>query len=53
MDDEFDEMVKKGKKTVKEVESMKQLASEVQYAVITRKLEPGEWWGLSLSSSSY
>jgi SPX domain protein involved in polyphosphate accumulation len=42
MDAEFDELLKKGKKTAKEVESMKQLANEIQYAVITRKLKPGE-----------
>ena len=42
MDDEFDELVKKGKKTVKEVDSMKQLANEVQYAILTRGLKPGE-----------
>jgi SPX domain protein involved in polyphosphate accumulation len=42
MDEEFDALVKKGKKTEKEVEGMKQLANEIQYAVITRKLRPGE-----------
>lgn len=42
MDDEFDELVKKNKKTEKEVEGMKQLASEVQYAIVTRKLRPGK-----------
>ena len=42
MDDEFDELVKKGKKTVKEVDSMKQLANEVQYAILTRGLKPGK-----------
>jgi SPX domain protein involved in polyphosphate accumulation len=42
MDDEFDELVKRGKKTVKEVDSMKQLANEVQYAILTRGLKPGE-----------
>lgn len=40
MDAEFDEMVKKGKKTEKEVAGMKQLADEIQYAIITRKLQP-------------
>ncbi|OCF54818.1 vacuolar transporter chaperone 4 [Kwoniella mangroviensis CBS 10435] len=40
MDDEFDALVKKGKKTEKEVEGMKQLANEIQYAIITRKLRP-------------
>jgi SPX domain protein involved in polyphosphate accumulation len=42
MDAEFDELVKKGKKSQKEVEGMKQLANEVQYAIITRRLKPGE-----------
>ena len=42
MDDEFDAMVKKGKKTEKEVEGMKQLANEIQYSVVTRKLRPGK-----------
>ena len=41
MDEEFHELVKKGKKTEQEVESMIQLAQEVQYAVLTRKLTPG------------
>ncbi|WVR06424.1 hypothetical protein IAU60_003455 [Kwoniella sp. DSM 27419] len=40
MDDEFDALVKKGKKTEKEAEGMKQLANEIQYAIITRKLRP-------------
>ncbi|KAL1413052.1 vacuolar transporter chaperone [Vanrija albida] len=40
MDAEFDELVKKGKKTAKEVEAMKQLADEIQYGIITRKLRP-------------
>lgn len=42
MDDEFDALVAKGKKTEKEVEGMKQLANEIQYAIITRKLRPSE-----------
>ena len=42
MDEEFDALVKTGKKTEKEVEGMKQLADEIQYAVITRKLRPGK-----------
>lgn len=41
MDDEFDALVAKGKKTEKEVEGMKQLANETQYAIVTRKLRPG------------
>ena len=40
MDEEFDALVKKGKKSEKEVEGMKQLANEIQYAIITRKLRP-------------
>jgi SPX domain protein involved in polyphosphate accumulation len=43
MDAEFKELVKKGKKTQQEVDSMIQLANEVQYAVVTRGLKPGEW----------
>lgn len=41
MDEEFRQLVKSGKKTEQEVESMIQLASEVQYAILTRKLRPG------------
>ncbi|GAA5843483.1 hypothetical protein JCM5353_003586, partial [Sporobolomyces roseus] len=40
MDATFDELRKKGKKTEKEVESMKKLAREVQAAVLYKKLEP-------------
>ncbi|WVQ83124.1 hypothetical protein IAT38_005262 [Cryptococcus sp. DSM 104549] len=40
MDEEFDALVKKGKKSEKEVEGMKQLAAEIQYAIVTRKLRP-------------
>lgn len=40
MDEEFDALVAKGKKTEKEVENMKQLADEIQYAIVTRKLGP-------------
>lgn len=42
MDATFDELRKKGKKTEKEVESMKKLAREVQAAVLIKKLEPGK-----------
>lgn len=42
MDDEFDALVKKGKKSEKEVGGMKQLAAEIQYAVVTRRLRPGK-----------
>ena len=41
MDEEFRQLVKKGKKTEEEVNSMIQLANEVQYAILTRKLKPG------------
>jgi len=40
MDAEFQELVTKGKKTQQDVDSMIQLANEVQYAIITKKLEP-------------
>ncbi|KAI0033526.1 SPX-domain-containing protein [Vararia minispora EC-137] len=40
MDEEFQALVARGKKTQQEVESMIQLANEVQYAVITKKLQP-------------
>ena len=45
MDEEFDALLAKGKKTAKEVEGMKQLANETQYAIVTRKLRPGEHLG--------
>lgn len=41
MDEEFNALVKKGKKTQQEVDSMIQLANEVQYAVVTKGLKPG------------
>ena len=53
MDDEFDELVTKGKKTAKEVEGMKQLASEIQYAIVTRKLRPGKSSTLSSLTLSH
>ncbi|KAK7690538.1 hypothetical protein QCA50_005636 [Cerrena zonata] len=40
MDEEFQELVRKGKKTQEEVDSMIQLANEVQYAILTKKLKP-------------
>ncbi|KAK0469749.1 VTC domain-containing protein [Desarmillaria tabescens] len=40
MDAEFQQLVKKGKKTQQEVDAMIQLADEVQYAILTRKLQP-------------
>lgn len=42
MDEEFRQLVKKGKKTEQDVESMIQLATEVQYAILTRELKPGK-----------
>jgi SPX domain protein involved in polyphosphate accumulation len=41
MDEEFAALVAKGKKSQAEVDSMLQLANEVQYAVLTRRLHPG------------
>ena len=41
MDDEFRALLKKGKKSEAEVESMIQLANEVQYSILTKKLQPG------------
>ena len=41
MDDEFEALVTKGKKTRAEADIMIQLANEVQYSIITRKLVPG------------
>lgn len=41
MDAEFEALVTKGKKTRQEVDSMIQLAQEVQYAILMRKLAPG------------
>ncbi|KIY44049.1 SPX-domain-containing protein [Fistulina hepatica ATCC 64428] len=40
VDAEFQELVKKGKKTQQDVDSMIQLANEVQYSILTRKLQP-------------
>ncbi|KAF7336824.1 SPX domain-containing protein [Mycena venus] len=40
VDAEFQQLVKKGKKTQAEVDSMIQLANEVQYAVLSRGLKP-------------
>jgi SPX domain protein involved in polyphosphate accumulation len=41
MDQEFQDLVTKGKKSQQEVDSMMQLANEVQYAILTKKLQPG------------
>lgn len=40
MDDEFQALVTKGKKSQEEVDSMIQLANEVQYSILTKKLHP-------------
>jgi SPX domain protein involved in polyphosphate accumulation len=41
MDKEFDSLIAKGKKTPAEAEAMKQLANEIQYSILSRKLQPG------------
>jgi SPX domain protein involved in polyphosphate accumulation len=41
MDAEFQQLVKKGRKMQQEVDTMIQLANEVQYAILTRNLKPG------------
>lgn len=51
MDEEFQELVKKGKKTQEEVDSMIQLANEVQYAILTKKLKPGLFHVIHIPSS--
>jgi len=43
MDEEFEELFKKGKKSRQDVDSMIQLANEVQYTFLTRKLRPGAY----------
>jgi len=43
VDADFQQLVKKGKKSQQEVDSMIQLANEVQYAILTKKLEPGKF----------
>jgi len=40
VDAEFQQLVKKGKKTQQEVDTMIQLANEVQYSILTKKLKP-------------
>ncbi|KAG7089433.1 hypothetical protein E1B28_011119 [Marasmius oreades] len=40
VDEDFQQLVTKGKKTQQEVDSMIQLANEVQYAILTKKLVP-------------
>jgi len=46
---DFDKGLASGKKTAKAVEYDKQLASEIQYAVVSRKLKPSK---CSLKSKS-
>ena len=41
MDKEFASLLAKGKKSTQEVEAMTQLANEVQYAILSRNLQPG------------
>ncbi|KAF5327655.1 hypothetical protein D9619_004796 [Psilocybe cf. subviscida] len=40
VDEDFQELVKKGKKTQAEVDTMIQLANEVQYTILTKGLQP-------------
>ncbi|KXN88628.1 Vacuolar transporter chaperone 4 [Leucoagaricus sp. SymC.cos] len=40
VDADFQQLVKKGKKTQAEVDSMIQLANEVQYTILTKRLQP-------------
>lgn len=40
VDQAFEKMRREGKKSIQEIESLEQLAREVQYSVITRKLRP-------------
>jgi SPX domain protein involved in polyphosphate accumulation len=44
VDADFQQLVAKGKKSQQEVDSMIQLANEVQYAVLTKVLGPGEFF---------
>ncbi len=53
MDEDFQQLVAKGKKTQQEVDGMIQLANEVQYAILTRKLCPGASPVLSAMSSEF
>lgn len=47
MDDEFQALVAKSKKTQEEVDSMTQLANEIQYSILTKKLVPGASYSLT------
>jgi SPX domain protein involved in polyphosphate accumulation len=42
VDADFQALVKKGKKSQQEADSMVQPANEVQYAVMTKRLQPSE-----------
>ena len=50
MDAEFQELVRKGKKTQQEVDGMIQLANEIQYSILTKKLVPGTCTCLAVCS---
>ena len=52
MDEEFQELVRKGKKTQAEVDGMIQLANEVQYSILTKRLKPGACLHLPFESIS-
>ena len=51
VDEDFQELVKKGKKTQAEVDSMIQLANEVQYTVLTKRLQPGAFYSVLFTST--
>ena len=50
MDETFEALRKKGKKSDKEIDSMLQLANEVQYSILTKKLVPGTYTCLAVCS---
>jgi SPX domain protein involved in polyphosphate accumulation len=52
MDAEFEQLLAKGKKTTTEVDSMKRLANEVQYSVLTRNLRPGMFFNFTQKDNS-
>lgn len=49
VDADFQLLVAKGKKTQQEVDTMIQLANEIQYAVLTKGLGPGEFLSSNVS----
>jgi len=51
VDADFQQLVKKGKKSQQDVDTMIQLANEVQYSILTRKLQPGELGVASTNSA--